>query len=321
MKPCSLPALDLRGAFLPAVPVPLTAAGTLDEAAQRKYAAYLAAQPISGVAVWVHTGRGLHLDAPTRRVILDIWREALPPPRLVVAGAGGPTAAAVEMAAEAARGGADGLLCYAPAHLRDHPRRDQEIVAYHRAIGETGLPLILFYLYEAAGGIAYSSANLAELLELPQVAGIKLATLDSVMTYQDIQRLVAHSFPGTTLLTGEDRFLPYSIQRGAQGALIGMAAACPAPQAALLTSWLEGDLARFHRLAPAIERFAEVTFRAPMEGYIARMLRALVALGVIPAAAAHDPWGPPLEATDLAEVETAARELECLASPSPVDGL
>ena len=62
------------------------------------YARWMAAQPIAGVAVWAHTGRGPHLSAEQRREVLETWREALPD-RVIVAGARD-----ITMAIEARRG-------------------------------------------------------------------------------------------------------------------------------------------------------------------------------------------------------------------------
>ena len=39
--------------------------------------AYMAAQPIAGVAVWAHTGRGLRLSREQRTAILQSWRMGL----------------------------------------------------------------------------------------------------------------------------------------------------------------------------------------------------------------------------------------------------
>ena len=49
--------LELEGAFISAVPVPFDAEGRFVAAAQDAYAAHLASSPISGVAIWAHTGR------------------------------------------------------------------------------------------------------------------------------------------------------------------------------------------------------------------------------------------------------------------------
>lgn len=302
----------LRGGLFPAVPVPRREDGSLDTAAQEAYAGWMAAQPVAGAAVWVHTGRGLLISPEMRREVLRSWHAALGPDRLLIAGAGAPLteaqydAAAVRMAEEAAAGGADALLCFAPVPYRADPAK---IVAYHRALAGVGLPLILFFLYEAAGGVTYSPEVLRELFALPGVVGIKMATLDSVITYQDVAALIRAEFPDTVLITGEDRFLGYSLQIGAEAALIGMGAAVPAPQAALVRAAVDGDAARLLALTRAVDAFGQVTFRAPMEGYIRRMLWALADTGVLPEAATHDPDGPPLAPSEREEVRRAALSL------------
>ena len=68
----------------------------------------------------------------------------------------------------------------------------------------------------AAGGVAYDDATLHAILELPEVLGIKVATLDSVMTFQRIAALM-RSHPDKLLITGEDRFYGYSVMAGATG--------------------------------------------------------------------------------------------------------
>src|SRR5438309_2349929 len=186
----------LRGGLFPAVPVPRREDGSLDGAAQDAYARWMAAQPVAGAAVWVHTGRGLLIPPAMRREVLRSWREALGPERLLIAGAGAPVTEAqydrhaVRMAEEAAAGGADALLC----------------------------------------------------------------------------------FP-------------------------------------LVRAAVEGDGARLVALTRAVDAFARVTFRAPMEGYIRRMLWALADTGVIPATATEDPDGPPLAPSERAEVRRATLAL------------
>jgi 4-hydroxy-tetrahydrodipicolinate synthase len=302
----------LRGGLFPAVPVPRREDGTVDAAAQEAYAGWMARQPVAGAAVWVHTGRGLLLPPVVRREVLRSWRAALGPERLLIAGAGAPVTEApydrhaVRMAEEAAEGGADALLCFPPVPYRSEPAK---IIAYHRELAAVGLPLILFFLYETAGGVTYTPEELRELLALPGVVGIKMATLDSVMTYQDVAALIAAEFPEIVLITGEDRFLGYSLLAGAQAALIGMAAAVPGPQAALVRAAVEGEATRLVALTRAVDAFARVTFRAPMEGYIRRMLWALVDTGVIPESATEDPDGPPLAPSEREEIRRATLDL------------
>ena len=262
--------------LIPAVPVPFRGV-TIDEQAQSAYAHWMATQRVAGVAVWAHTGRGPHLTAQQRHVVLDTWRAALPE-KVIVAGAN-----SIDMAREAGRGGADALLAL--------PRHDNA-VAYHEELGRE-LPVIAFYLYEAAGGVAYDDDTLHAILALPAVIGIKVATLDSVMTFQRIAAVMC-DHPDKLLITGEDRFLGYSLMLGARAALIGMASALTDVHADLIGSYAAGDAHDFMALTARLDRFSRVTFIAPMEGYIRRMLWALAADGVIRGTVEHHPISPPV---------------------------
>jgi 4-hydroxy-tetrahydrodipicolinate synthase len=256
--------------------------------------------------------------------VLNVWRRALCSDHVLIAAAGARpdrhgTAdvidSAMEMATRAASLGADALLVHPPVAFRDHEDRDRLILDYHARIAEAGLPLVVFYLYEAAGGISYRPEVLASLLERPEVLGIKIATLDSVMTFQDIARLIRAEAPAKLLVTGEDRFLGYSLMCGAQAALIGMGAACTGIQADLLQSYWRGDTDRFLSLNAAIDNLAQHTFLAPMEGYIQRMLWCLVHQGVIPGDAAHDPWGPALDSREFDRLGVCLQRVTSLAAP------
>ena len=273
--------------LIPAVPVPFRGS-ELDAAAQRAYARWMAAHPVAGVAVWAHTGRGPHLSAEQRREVLECWREALPD-RVLVAGARD-----ITMAIEARRGRADALLAF--------PERSDP-VGYHRRLGRER-PVIAFYLYQAAGGVPYDEPTLHAILDLPEVVGIKVATLDSVMTFQRLAALM-RSHPDKVLVTGEDRFLGYSLMAGATSALVGMGAALPDVQADLLHAWRDRQWDRFVALSAICDRLAQATFTQPMEGYIRRMLWAAAADGALPREACDDPWGPALPESEREAVEQA----------------
>ena len=309
---------DLNAGLISAVPVPFDSASKFHESAHRAYLNYIAEQPVAGVAVWAHTGRGLMLDTKTAERVLSDWRKVLGK-KILIAGVGSrgesdfekATGHAFEMAERAAGLGADALMVYAPTWLRleEERRRDELIVKHHKSIAAAGLPLILFYLYEEAGGINYSPEVLDELLSLPEVLGIKMATLDSVMTYQDVSQRLKTKHPDKLLITGEDRFLGYSLMRGAQAALVGMGAVCCELQSDLIQAQIKGDSRRFLELSEQVDKLAEVLFIEPMEGYIGRVLLALVHLGVIPREAAFDPWGPELKPE---EFEDIGRTLQAL---------
>src|ERR687884_29392 len=121
----------LDGGLVAAVPVPFDRDGRLHAAAHESYLRHMASQPVAGVAVWAHTGRGLMLDEATARRVLADWRAALPH-SVVVAGAGSKrsddparaTHDSIAMAERAAALGADAVLAYAPVWLRGRERRD-----------------------------------------------------------------------------------------------------------------------------------------------------------------------------------------------------
>src|SRR5881409_1185870 len=255
------PVRRLEWGLLPAVPVPFRGRA-LAEDAQRAYATWMARQPVAGVAVWAHTGRGPHLADDQRRVVLEEWRAALPG-KVIVAGANGPT-----MARDAKRGGADALLAF--------PTQENAVV-YHDELSQE-LPVIAFYLYEAAGGVSYDDKTLHGILALPGVVGIKVATLDSVTTFQRIAA-VMRDHPDKLLITGEDRFLGYSLMMGARAALIGMGSALTDAQGRLLMLKKEGLDREFLRLSARLDAFGELTFKNPIGGYIRRVLWALAAEG------------------------------------------
>jgi 4-hydroxy-tetrahydrodipicolinate synthase len=280
----------LEWGLIPAVPVPFRGS-KIDEQAQYDYAHWMAAQIVAGVAVWAHTGRGPHLTSPQRRLVLKTWREALPH-KIIVAGAN-----SVDMAREAKQGGADALLAF--------PRRENAVV-YHEELGRE-LPVIAFYLYGSAGGVDYDDPTLHAILSLPAVIGIKVATLDSVITFQRIAAVV-RDHPDKLLITGEDRFLGYSLMMGARAALIGMASALTDVHAALLGTYAARDPHDFMPVAERLDAFGAATFTQPMEGYIRRLLWALAADGVIPEESCDDPWGPALPEAERETVRRAVRE-------------
>ena len=310
----------LTGGLIPAAPVMFDRDDRFHERAHKAYVEYMRTQPITGVAVWAHTGRGLHLDADTARRVIEDWRTALPNKPLI-AGVGHnhksspkeATEATLAMASSAARYGADALLVYPPSWLSDHELRDSLIVEHHARLAEFGMPLILFYLYEAAGGVRYTVDVLDALLSLPNVVGIKMATLDSVMTYQDVAAHIQTHHSDTLLITGEDRFLGYSLRKGARAALVGLGTLCCDLQAELIASHLDGNAERFLNLSDLVDKLAEVLFVQPMEGYIGRILRALSQLGIIPRDAAYDPWGPALSADEVERIGIVLDSLTAVA--------
>lgn len=292
----------LRGTLLPAVVTPMDSDGVIAYDALTAYAGVLTTQSVGGVAVWAHTGRGLYLSPADRTKVLETWRAATDVP--IVAGVGVPKSsdaqslqeaadATVEMALAAAAGGADAVMVYPLAALGDLPDGHAQAVALHeRVAAESGLPLVGFYLHGEAGGYPYSPSLIRDLLSLDSMLGVKTATLDRAIGCQDA--IWAGRGTGKLLITGEDRMYGPSFMWGADTALVGIASAQVELSAAVLRSWTAGDHSGFLAASERLDRFAAATFYAPIEGYVQRMLWAAEWEGLVPAGAAHDPYGPDL---------------------------
>ncbi len=312
---------SLRGRVIPAVLTPMTADATPHWADFDRYAEYIVGAPIGGVAVWAHTGRGLFLTEDDRRLLLTRWRASTDRP--VIAGVGVPIgsdavhdpdascAATLRMADTAAELGADALMIYPPAVLRDRPDDDRLLDLHLRAAERTGLPIVGFHLHGEAGGYDYGTELQDALNAQSSVIGVKAATLDRAIACQQTLRISATH--GKLAITGEDRMFGPSLMWGADCALIGIAAAAANLSIDVVDAWQAGDYGRFVSASRRLDRFAEATFCAPIEGYIRRMMAAAQFDGALSDDGANDPFGPKLERGELTAVNDVLRSLHATA--------
>lgn len=305
--------------FFPAVPVTFDKKGGIVDEAQAKYAQYMDKQPVSGVALWVHTGRGLMLSKEQREKVFNTWRKALSGDKDIICGVGSKLAGemteeeyignTLEMGEQAKALGADAILLYPPAFYRGKPEQDEKVLEYHKKVCEIGLPVIVFYLYEEAGGILYSREVLEKIFAIENIAGIKMATLDSAMTYQDVSNMILRCFPEIKLITGEDRMYGYTLARGACGSLVGLGAVCQKLQREMMDAFWTEDYELFVKRMLQVDKLAECTFIRPMEGYIEKMLYILNLQGIIPEEAVNDPYGPGITEEEKAEIKRVLKEI------------
>jgi 4-hydroxy-tetrahydrodipicolinate synthase len=282
--------------------------GTLSLRDLERYSVSVAAEDHSAIAVWAHTGRGPYLGEEDRATVLRTFRAVTDTPIIVGVSPSrdaeqtDPVDQMLRQAHQAAALGGDAIMVFPPPQYASEPNRDRLVAELHERLADrVGLPLLLFYLHAEAGGYSYPPALLRDLLGIPLVAGIKLATLDSAMTCQDVIRLVHDEFPDRLAITGEDRMFGPSLMWGADAALVGIAAAAVGLTARVLNDWF-GDSSEFVAASSALDEFARVIFRAPMEGYIQRMLWVAEQQALISSDGAHDPYGPPLGAAERAQV-------------------
>ena len=304
--------LDLDG-LIPATVLPMHADGSVDEPALRSYVGWVAAQGPVALAINVDTGEGPHLSHDEKVRIIAVVREVTDLP--IVAGLAGPsTDAAVRQARDFKAAGADALLVFPiPAYLST-PLNPAVPVAYHAAIAEVGLPLILFQLQPALAGVNYENDVLEALAAIDGVVAIKEASFDA-RRFVDTARLLERLPRRITLLTGNDNFILESFLLGATGALIGFGAVMTREQVDMIRAWQDGRTDEAMALGRRVQRLADVVFAAPVGDYRVRLKECLRILGVLEAAHVRRPLLP-ITDDERAHLRAVLEEVGLLASPA-----
>jgi Dihydrodipicolinate synthetase family len=176
--PTDVLALLRRGAVLPAHPLALDDKRQFDRQSQRALARYYIDAGCGGLAVGVHTTQFAIRDVGLYRPVLQLAAETAgnwaKRPLIMIAGAIGKTAQAVEEARTARALGYHALLLSLAA-MKGAP--DHEIIEHCSAVARE-MPLIGFYLQTAVGGVALSRDFWRHFAAIENVIAIKVAPFD-----------------------------------------------------------------------------------------------------------------------------------------------
>jgi 4-hydroxy-tetrahydrodipicolinate synthase len=283
--------LNVEG-LIPATVLPMTANAEIDEAQLRRYIGWVSAQGPVALAINADTGEGPHLTHREKVHVIEIVADELAGKLPIVAGLGGPfTRQAVENARDFKAAGADAFLVFPISAYLSAPLDPRVPVRYHQAIAEVGLPLILFQLQPALGGVNYDTETLRALASIEGVIAIKEASFDA-RRFLDVVRVLEDLPRPITLLTGNDNFIFESFVLGARGALIGFGAIMTREQVQMIDAWREGRIDEAKELSRRVQRLADVIFAPPVGDYRARMKEALAMLGVLDTTYVREPLLP-----------------------------
>ncbi len=168
------------GRVLTAMVTPFTADGALDLDGAARLAAHLADEGndglvVNGTAGEASTTSGAEKAALVRAVVAAVGHRVR-----VVAGVGtNDTARTVELAREAERAGADGLLVVTPYYNR--PPQAGILAHVRRVADSTGAPIMLYDI-PSRSGVAMATETITALAEHPRVVAVKDAKLDLTAT-------------------------------------------------------------------------------------------------------------------------------------------
>jgi dihydrodipicolinate synthase/N-acetylneuraminate lyase len=197
----------LAGQVVPAHPLALTPARTLDERAQRALTRYYVAAGAGGMAVGVHTTqfaiRRVGLLHPVLQLAIETAKASLsaePRAFASIAGVIGETSQAVSEASMAQSLGYDAVLV-SLGGLDDLDERG--LLQHCKAVADV-MPIVGFYLQPAVGGRALSYRFWRDLAELPQLIAVKIAPFDRYRTLDVVRAIVAAGRDDVALYTGND---------------------------------------------------------------------------------------------------------------------
>jgi dihydrodipicolinate synthase/N-acetylneuraminate lyase len=217
----------LRGTLAAAI-TPLRDDGeSLDEDAFAPYLDFLAEGGLDGILALGTTGEGILLSRDERQRAAALFIEASQGRLQVAVHCGAQTTAdTVSLAAAAAEQGADAVAVIGPPY---YALDEQALVRHFAAAAEACRP-IPFYLYEFRARCGYSIplGAIERLRELaPNLAGLKVSN-------QPFAEVEPYLLEGLDVFVGAESLVLQGLERGAAGAVSGLAAAFPELVASLV---------------------------------------------------------------------------------------
>ncbi|GHH35344.1 4-hydroxy-tetrahydrodipicolinate synthase 1 [Streptomyces candidus] len=263
---------------------PFTPSGdALDLPGAQKLAGHLVTSGgCDGLVLNGTTGESPTTSDAEKTALVAAVREAVGPDVPLLAGVGSAsTAHTVELAREAERAGADGLLVVSPYYSR--PPQAAIEAHFCRVADAVGIPLMLYDI-PARTGVRIEPATMLRLAGHPRIAAVKDCSYDLLGAARVIDRTGLAHYSGS-----EELNLPLLAVGGA-GFVSTLANVVPHAMAAPLRAHRDGDVDRAARLHRRTLPLAELMMASGLPGTVtAKTL--LNALG-LPAGPVREPLQP-----------------------------
>jgi 4-hydroxy-tetrahydrodipicolinate synthase len=291
---------------MPANILPFKADLSIDEPAYRRHLRWLAdTRGVTGIVANGHASEVSSLSREERKRSLAIALDEIAGQCPVIAGVySDGTAEAVELARDARASGAAGILLFPPTlFMWGAQVKPDMVIRHYTEVAAAGVPIIAFE-YPPASGIGYEPATLAQLAEIPQVAGVKDWSNDIVAFERNLRAVRATGRP-VAMLSAFTISLMATFLLGADGAISGMGSVTADLQVELFAACGKGDLEEARRVNDRLDPLVRVFYAPPFVDMHNRMKEALMLLGRIPAAHVR----PPLTPVPAAERDAIRRAL------------
>jgi 4-hydroxy-2-oxoglutarate aldolase len=238
----------LRGIFTPAA-TPFDRRGEVDERFFRQNLRKYDSLGLGGVLVAGSTGEAPYLTERERMRLLDVARQIVRPPKLLLAGTGlESTRETIRLSQEAARHGADAFLVVTPNYYKARMDAAAQI-AHYRAVADAANRPVLIYSIPQFTGIHMSVETIARLSRHPNIVGLKESSGD----IKFVRAILKKCRPGFRVLAGSVAILAEALQAGAAGGVLSQANFAPEMCVRLYQACLRKDRKQVAAIREKIE--------------------------------------------------------------------
>lgn len=297
--------------LIPATLTPMDRDFNVDYGQLEDYIKWLLSFGIGGLAVNVDTGEGPQLFEEEKIEIIKTVSNVVKGKVPIVAGLHARnTMEAAASAKKYKEAGADGLLVFPHPAFIGQPSEDV-VYEYHNAISRSAdIPLILFNLQPALGGVEYTRSALQKLSEIKNVVALKEASFDA-RKFVEIARMLRQLPRKITLLTGNDNFIYESLVLGAEGGLLGFGTIAVGEQVEMFDLAGEGRYEEAYEIWDRVLPLEEAIFAPPVRNYRARLKEALVMMGVLKTSYVRPPLMP-ISADERERIRSILKSLKMI---------
>lgn len=248
------------GRALCAMITPFTEGGALDLDGAQRLADRLVAQGCDGLVLSGTTGESPTTSDTEKAELVRVVREAVGTRASILAGVGTfDTLHTVELALEAEKAGADGLLVVSPYYSK--PPQDAVEAHFRQIADSAGLPIAV---YDIPGrtGTRIEPETLIRLAEHPRIVAVKDCSYDFLAAQKVISRTELAYYAGCD----EHNLALYAV--GGAGYVSTVANLVPAQLRAVLDAFDAGDTTEAARLQQRATPLIELTMSAGLPGTV-----------------------------------------------------
>jgi len=213
---------NLKGVICPVV-TPFNRRGDVDEGFFRENLSRITGIGLAGILVAGSTGEAPYLAEGERLRLVEIAREIVKAPEILLVGTGlESTIATLKLSREAVTRGADVLLVLTPNYYKSK-MDSAALVAHYRTVAAGVTRPVLIYSIPQFTGLDIAPATIGQLSRLPNVVGLK----ESSGKLEFVKAILVKVRRGFRVMVGAPSIFYDALCEGAVGGVLGVANYAP----------------------------------------------------------------------------------------------